>query len=92
MNLREASKQTYNAAHPPDLATINAGSLQRIADATELMAQNHATLIRERDLYQRQADEFAARIEDLLRTQAAHKAWITRLKKQLGSPFKTVVE
>lgn len=51
MTHREASKKVWNSSDPGRMDEINMGSLQRIADACELMAKNHARLIEERNLY-----------------------------------------
>lgn len=59
---------------------INAGSLQRIADATEKMAQRYTDLIRDRDNYERYYREAVKRERQLERRLAAAKGQITKLR------------
>ncbi len=79
MNTREASKQNWVS----DLSfeSTNTGSLQRIADACELMAQGHAKLISDRDRYEKWwREERAKRI--------ALEATVTGLRGQIGKQVK----
>ncbi len=78
--LRNSSKQEWTGG--ATIEQINAGSLQRIADATEKMALNYDTLIRERDQYKKRYQERNETIKHLRGTIAALKAWNTRRKKQ----------
>lgn len=48
----EWSKTAWGAEEWPGLDSIKVGCLQRIADATEKMAQSHDALIRARDTYE----------------------------------------
>ena len=59
---------------------INAGSLQRIADATELIAKRYAELIRERDDFERRWRSTETRAQVLERRLSAAKGQITRLR------------
>lgn len=77
--LRDISKKTWTSDENT-LASINAGSLQRIADATELMARRHTELIRERDNYERYYREAQQRNQQLERRLAAAKGQITKLR------------
>jgi hypothetical protein len=61
---------------------VNAGSLMRIADATELMARNHAELLAERDRYQRWYNEEVVRREQRDRTIRGLRGVITRMKRK----------
>lgn len=88
MNQREASKQNWNLftdGHPT-IQEINSGSLQRIADATELMASNYTRLQNElqwmKESKERQRLE-ATRLFNQVRTL---KGVITKLKKKLNPP------
>ena len=80
---REASKQNW---YPGDgvfpTEKINSGSLQRIADACELMAKNHKQLIEERDMYERSFQRRKAYAESLERTIRSLKGVITKLRRQ----------
>lgn len=94
-NCREASKANWGAGSEncnPSPEEVNRGSLQRIADACELMAKSHQQLINDRDMYKRWYEEKGARCEKLEYSIRAYKATITKLKRQLGSPFKIAVE
>lgn len=95
MNFRVASVKNWNASGSnggTTIENINAGSLQRIADACELMAKNQQALINDRDMYKRWYEEKRARCEKLGYSIRAYKAIITKLRRKLGSPFKTAVE
>jgi hypothetical protein len=54
-NLREHSKANFPSENWnfPTEGEIQTGALQRIADATELMAKNHKQLVNDRDLYEK---------------------------------------
>lgn len=83
MNLRDASRDNYSirsdrASHEE----IRSGSLQRIADATELMARNHAELVAERDRYKRWFEIEEATTRHLTASIRAHKAHNTRLRRK----------
>jgi len=60
---------------------INAGSLQRIADATEKMAQSYVALIEERDLYKSRYENKGKQVSRLERSNSALRGVITKLKK-----------
>ena len=51
MTTRDDSRQNYTSAPGIDWSATNTGSLQRIADATEKMAQNWVRITDERDRY-----------------------------------------
>jgi hypothetical protein len=61
---------------------LSLGCLQRIATATELMARNHADLIRERDNYKRWYEGEQEQRLKLLVREAHLRGWITRLKNK----------
>ena len=77
---RQESKQEWNGTGTEQ--SINAGSLQRIADATEKMASNYTQLQNERDLYKRLYNEKLVTINKLYRQISALKGVITKLKKK----------
>lgn len=71
--------------------TINSGSLQRIADATEAMAKSSATMAKnyvqmqnDLDWYKRQYAKDQATIKHLENSRAALKAHATRLRNRLA--------
>jgi hypothetical protein len=78
-NLREDSKKTWTSNGSID--HINAGSLQRIADAMELMARGYQELIRERDQYKHWYEHRRDRHEKAERRIIALKGVITRMRK-----------
>lgn len=82
-SFREHSKQNWNSAS--SVEHINAGSLQRIADATEVMSKNYVQLQNERDSYKRIADSRYEAIERLQRSNSALRGQITKLKKKVKS-------
>ena len=61
---------------------LNCGSLQRIADATELMASNYIALQNERDKYKRWFEEESAIRYKMAKRMAALSGVITKLKKK----------
>lgn len=80
--LREASRKTWASSN--SIESINAGSLQRIADAAERMATHHTELIRQRDHYEAQAKTLGAEVDRLTRQRNSLRGVITRLKR--GQP------
>ena len=70
-----------NCSSEVSAADLQTGCLQRIADAAELMAQNHADLVKERDDYKYLHEQDGKRIDALLRSNAALRGVITKLKK-----------
>ena len=65
-----------------DLNQINAGSLLRIADATEAMAREHNRLIQREKYLEGVCRSRSAEIECLKRRNAALKGVITKMKKE----------
>lgn len=59
------------------------GCLQRIADASEKMAQSYTSLESNRDMYKRWYEDERIRKEHYIKSNAALRGHITRLKKQL---------
>lgn len=78
--MREHSKKTWTANDT--LGHINAGSLQRIADAAEAMAKRHTELITARDWYESAYRETSAREKHLKRRLAAAHGQITKLRNK----------
>jgi hypothetical protein len=86
--LREASKGNFNTnftgANPNGGVTfqeIQAGCIQRIADAIELTAKNYLRLQSDLEYYKRRSEELQARNKILERRIAAQKGLVTKLKK-----------
>jgi len=75
---RESSKAEWGSSN--NLPDINAGSLQRIADATEKMAMSYASLIDERDRYKRRYEGEQARTLRLELRIRSLRGVITKLK------------
>lgn len=68
---------------PANNEQLQIGCLQRIADATELMAKSHSHLIQEAERYKKWYYEERAKIESLRRSIVTHKANYTRLKNKM---------
>jgi hypothetical protein len=83
-DLRKASEVSYDVDDEEKITfkEINCGSLQRIADATEVMARTHQALIRERESYRRGWQNAKSTIKYLERSNAALRGCITKLKKR----------
>ena len=67
------------------IEAINAGSLQRIADATEKMAVRHTDLMRERDSFKASRDYWEKQYEDAVRSNRSLRGQITKLKNALAA-------
>lgn len=79
-SFKEVSKQNWNAKNSTE--HINAGSLQRIADATEIMAQNYVSLQNDKELYQQWYNQEREKTHKLYRRISALQGVITKLKKK----------
>ncbi len=77
----EWSSRPDSVSTPSD-DRLKIGCLQRIADAAELMAKSHATLVAERDRYKRWYEEADARCAKRNLSIAALRGVITKLKKK----------
>lgn len=82
-NFRDASRQDWASGSTNE--DINAGSLQRIADATEKMAASYDAMRNDRDRYERWYKEERARCEKRDRQISALRGVITRLKRREGA-------
>ena len=60
---------------------VQLGCLQRIADATELMARRYQDLIDERDRYKRWYEDEQAKNASLRRSNAALRGIVNKMKK-----------
>lgn len=86
-NYRDASRTNWGRDVDDGVALsredLQFGCMLRIADATELMARNHATLVAQRDDAQRQRDYFAAESKGLQLQLRAARGQITKLKRAI---------
>lgn len=80
---REESKTDYGF-HDRDTRAedLSLGALLRIADATEAMAKNVAQLEKNRDYYKQRFEDELACAKRLVRSNAALRGVITRMKAQ----------
>lgn len=85
-NYRDESRRNWGRTTEGELEhdDLSFGALLRIADAAELMAQNHATLLQERDNYQRWYREEKEKKCALERRVNSLRGAITLLKKKLA--------
>lgn len=81
-NLRELSKQNFESAQGNTLEAISTGSLQRIADATELMAKDYSRMQTDLKFYKDKYLQKCKEIENLENRIAAYKGVVTKLKKK----------
>jgi hypothetical protein len=80
-SFRNGSKENWSSnSDGLTIEQINAGSLQRIADASEKMAMNHDQLIRSRDYYKRAYESSMASVKSLERSNASLRGQITKMK------------
>jgi hypothetical protein len=80
---KDQSRINWEPAGTRQITTeeIQVGALQRIADATEVMAKNHQNLIDERDRYKRRYEYEQKENQRMARRIAALQGVITKLKK-----------
>lgn len=78
-NQREDSKKDWLSKST--IEEINAGSLQRIADASEKMATNYTQLQNDLALYKKWYFERGERLQKLERRISALRGVITKLKR-----------
>lgn len=90
-NIRELSKKNYNPSKRRTYEEIQTGCLQRIADATELIAKDHDRLQRRlkimeesRDYWYRESESWKQTAFGMQRKYAAMKGVVTKLKKKLA--------
>lgn len=77
---REQSRQEWTGNNTRE--DIDSGSLQRIADATELMARNYLELQNDMIFWKNRAEKGLARAEAAERRITALKGVITKMKKR----------
>ena len=83
--MRKASVKSWEVGSDvanPSVDAISAGSLQRIADATEKMAENWSRLADDRDYQKRRAEEAERYAAIRNRRISALRGVITRLKNR----------
>ena len=78
---RESARADWQSGNK--LEDINAGSLQRIADAVEKMAASYDQVRSERDRYKRWYEEEQAKSARLRRSIISLRGVITKLKARL---------
>lgn len=66
----------------PGIEKINAGSLQRIADAAEAMAKNHLRLQSDLEYYQRRCKSLESEVQRIKFSRAGYMAALTKLKRR----------
>lgn len=86
LTLRQRSKADYSPNGENSYELINAGSLQRIADATELMASKYIQMEKDLKWYKEMYAKHSDKISHFEKSNAALKGHITRLKKRLKIP------
>ena len=79
---KEQSRRKWWCEPDPNENQLKLGCLQRIADATELMAQNYQSLIGERDSYKRKYEAERDRRLNQDKCNAALRGVITKMKKK----------
>lgn len=81
-NIREASRATWDSRG--SIEHINAGSLQRIADATEKMASSYDSMRESRDWAVKRADEYQSDLKKAHNRISALKGVITKMRKAVS--------
>jgi hypothetical protein len=80
----EVSWAKFNGAEKT-LEVINAGSLQRIADAVEKMSGNYDSLIYDRNFYKNGFEERGKKMLHLLASNRSLRGVITKLHRQVDA-------
>lgn len=83
--INQSRKNWVTNGDGANLEQINAGSLQRIAAATEKMAERHTELIRQRDSFEKAAHHWREQSEIKDRRIASLKGQVTKLRKALAA-------
>ena len=83
INFRESSRNDWTRPGGATPEDAKLGCLQRIADATELMAKDHAKLIRELDCAEKSRKSWMESYDRSTRRITALRGVITKLKKQI---------
>lgn len=78
------SRKAWTRVGEPSVEDLLLGCLQRIATATETMAQHNDRLICERDSARASRDYWRSEAEAAWRRLSAAKGQITRLKRKQG--------
>lgn len=87
MNAREESRQNWTGSSTVE--SINSGSLQRIADAAELMAKNYIALQARAESAERSANYWREQYEKKVHQVRALRGVVTKLRKtRLSSNLK----
>lgn len=79
---RDMSKTNYTVNRLATNEDVNTGSLQRIADATELMASNYLRLQADLNMYKKWHKESQEGEAKMVRRISALQGVITRLKNK----------
>ena len=84
---RQASKTDWGneESEGVTLAQINTGAILRIADATEKMAQRHTDLMRDRDYWERRAENAELALETERHRSASLRGHLKRAKKMMSN-------
>jgi hypothetical protein len=81
-NFSDASRKNWFNPYQnnPTNDQLIIGCLQRIADATELMAGSYSDLIRQRDFYESKSDSLQKENERLARSIASYRGIVRKMK------------
>jgi hypothetical protein len=81
--LREISKDIFSTnGQVPSLEHVNAGSLQRIADALEKVSANYNYLLSEKERYKKWYEQECNNVKSRDRVISALRGQITKLKRK----------
>ena len=81
-NLRDISRAQYSPGALDTSEQIKIGALQRIADATEVMATNYKQMQQDLNWYMGRYSDQKAEIKQLQRQLSAQKGLVTRAKNR----------
>lgn len=81
---KESRKDWVNPDQAPTTRELQLGCLQRIADASELMARDHQSLVNRERWAQERADRLQKTCDRLARSNAALRGHLKRMKARDG--------
>jgi len=85
-NFRDASRLSFNqSGERPTFTEIQTGAIQRIADATELMAKQHAQLVADAERQKRRAELAEQRETSTARSLVAMRGQVTKLRNRIAA-------
>ena len=84
-HLTEISRRNFVGHDQPTHEDIRTGCMQRMADATELAARNHASLVSNAEYWEKRARYLEQERDIEIHRCWAYRGYIGRLKRQIAA-------